>query len=73
MTTSRVTTSHTKKYEITHFARYSLVWFCDLGRISSVGLVQAFMVATLILSLRLRIAEAGHLAVIRQNLSGRRA
>ena len=69
MTTSRVTTSHTKKYEVTHFGRYSLVWFCDLGRISSVGLAQAFMVATLILSLRLRIAEAGHLAVFHQNLS----
>ena len=68
MTTSRVTTSHTKK-----FARYSLVWFCDLGRISSVGLAQAFMVATLILSLRLRIAEAGHLAVFHQNLSGGKA
>ena len=64
-----MTTSHTKKYEVTHFARYSLVWFCDLGRISSVGLAQPFMLATLILSLRLRIAEAGHLAVIHQNLS----
>ena len=73
MTTSRLTTSHTKKYEVTYFARYSLVWFCDLGRISSVGLAKAFMVATLILSLRLRIAEAGHLAVIRQNLSGGKA
>ena len=31
------------------------------------------MDATLILSLRLRIAEAGHLAVIRQNLSGGKA
>ena len=59
-----------KKYEFTHFARYSLVWFCDLERISSVGLAQAFMVATLILSLRLGIAEAGHLAVFHQNLSG---
>ena len=73
MTTSRVTTSHTKKYEVRHFARYSLVWFCDLRRISSVGLAQAFMVATLILSLRLRIAEAGHLAVIHQNLSDGKA
>ena len=73
MTTDRVTTSHTKKYEVTHFARYSLVWFCDLGRISSVGLAQAFMVATLILSWRLRIAEAGHLAVIHQHLSGDKA
>ena len=73
MFTSRVTTSHTKKYEVTHFAKYSLVWFCDLGRISSVGLAQAFMIATLILSLRLRIAEAGHLVVIRQNLSGGKA
>ena len=73
MTTSRVTTSHTKKYEVTHFARYSLVWFCDLGRISSVGLAQAFMVATMILGLRLRIAEAGHLVVIHQNLSGGKA
>ena len=69
MTTSRVTTSHTKKYEVTYFARSSLVWFWDLGRISSVGLAQAFTDATLILSLRLRIAEAGHLAVIHQNLS----
>ena len=73
MTTSRVTTSHTKKYEFTHFARYSLVWFFDLERISSVGLAEAFMVATLILSLRLRIAEAGHLAVFHQNLSGGKA
>ena len=73
MTTSRVTTSHTKKYEVTHFARYSLVVFCDLGRISSVGLAQAFMDATLILSLRLRIAEAGHLVVIHQNLPGGKA
>ena len=31
------------------------------------------MVATLILSLRLRIAEAGHLAVFHQNLSGGKA
>ena len=69
MTTSQVTKSHTKKYELTHFARYSLVSFCDLGRISSVGLAQAFMVATSILSLRLRIAETGHLAVFHQNLS----
>ena len=73
MTTSRVTTSHTKKHELTHFARYSLVWFYDLGRILSVGLAQAFMVATLILSLRLRITEAGHLAVFYQNLSGGKA
>ena len=70
MTTSRVITSNTKKYELTHFARYSLVCFCDLGRISSVGLAQAFIVAILIISLRLRIAEAGHLAVFPQNLSG---
>ena len=73
MTTSRRTTSHTKKYELTHFARYSLVWFCDLVRISSVGLAQAFIVATLILSLRLRVAKAGHLAVFHQNLSGGKA
>ena len=73
MTTSRVTTSHTKKYEVTHFASYLLVWFCDLGRNPSVGLAQAFMVTTLVLSLRLRIAEAGHLAVIHQNLSGGKA
>ena len=74
MTTSRVeTTSHTKEYELTDFARYSLIWFSDLGRISSVGLAQAFMVATLILSLRLRITEAGHLAVFHQNLSGAKA
>ena len=32
MATSGVTTSHTKKYELTHFARYSFVWFCDLGK-----------------------------------------
>ena len=32
MATSRVTTSHTKKYKLTHFARFSLVWFCDLGK-----------------------------------------
>ena len=61
MTTSQVTTSHTKKYELTHFARYLLVWFCDLGRISSIGLArerifllsglaEPFMFATLILS-----------------------
>ena len=31
------------------------------------------MVATLILGLRLRIAEAGHLAVFHQNLSGAKA
>ena len=68
-----MTTSHTKKYEVMLFARYSLVWFCDLGRISGVGLAQAFIVATLILSLRLRIAKAGHLAVIHQNLSGGKA
>ena len=37
------------------------------------GLAQAFMVTTLILSLRLRIAEAGHLAVFNQNLSGGKA
>ena len=73
MTTSRVTTSHTQKYELTHFARCWLVWFCDLGKILIVGLPQAFMVATLILSLRLRIAEAGHLAVFHQNLSGGKA
>ena len=70
MTASRVTTSHTKTYELSHFARYSLVWFCDLRRISSTDLARALMVATLILSLRLRIAEAGHLAVFHQNLSG---
>ena len=73
MTTSQVTTSHTKKYELTLFARYSLVCFCDLGRISSIVLAEAFTVATLILSLRLRIAEAGHLAVLHQNLSGGKA
>ena len=73
MTTSRVATSHTIKYEVTHFARYSLVWFCDLWRISSDGLAQAFMEATLILSLRLRTAEAGHLAVIHQSLPGGKA
>ena len=67
MTTSQVGTSHTKKYELTHFARYSLVWFCDLGRISSVDLAQACMIATLILSLWLRIVEAGHPAVFHQN------
>ena len=44
--------------------------FCDLERTPSVGLAQAFMVATLIFNLRLRIAEAGHLAVFHQNLSG---
>ena len=68
-----MTTSHTKKYELTHFARHSLVWFCDLERISSVVLAQAFMMASLILSLRLRIAEAGDLAVFHQNLSGSKA
>ena len=68
-----MTTSHTKKYELTHIARYSLVWFFDLGRISSVGLAQAFTVETLILSLWLRITEAGHLAVFHQNLSGDKA
>ena len=68
-----MTTSHTKKYELTHFVRYLLVCFVILQRISSVGLAQAFMVATLILSLRLRIAEAGHLAVFHQNLSGDKA
>ena len=25
-----MTTSHTKKYESTHYARYGLVWFGDL-------------------------------------------
>ena len=41
-----------------------------LGRISSVGLAQAFIVATLILGLRLRVTATGHLAVFHQNLSG---
>ena len=68
-----MTTSHTEKSELTHFARYSLVWFSDLERISSVGQAQAFMVATLILSLRFRIVEAGHLPVFHQNLSGGKA
>ena len=73
MTKSRVTTSHSKKYELMDFARYYLVWFCDLGRISSVCLAQAFIVATLILDLRLRITAAGHLAVVHQNLSRAKA
>ena len=73
MTTSRVATNHTKKCDLTHFARYWLVWFCDLERITSVGLALGFMVATLILSLRLRIVEAGHLAVFHQKLLGGKA
>ena len=34
MTTSRVSTSHTKKYKLTYFARYSFgfVWVCDLEK-----------------------------------------
>ena len=40
---------------------------------NNVGLAQAFMVATLILGLRLRVAEAGHLEVFHQNFSGRKA
>ena len=33
MTTSRVSTSHSKKYDLTHFARYSLVLVLSSGRI----------------------------------------
>ena len=63
--TSRVITSHTKRFcEIL----VSLVLW--LGKIPNVGLAPAFMITTLILSLRLRITEAGHLAVFHQNLSG---
>ena len=60
-------------YELTHFSRYSLVWFCNLERISDIGLAEAFMVATLILSLQLRLAETSHLAIFHQNLSGGKA
>ena len=88
MTTRRVTKSHTKNntfsFYILRMWWESKKWvnaFCEIlvslvlwsGRISSVGLAQAFMVATLILSLRLRIADAGHLAVFHQNLSGGKA
>ena len=65
-----------ESYENIWVFAYSEILVCLvswLGRISSVGLAQTFMVATLILGLRLRITEAGHLAVFYQKLSGGKA